>query len=323
MSASRLAGLDGLRGVAALCILVFHATPGLLGSFRGNAYLAVDLFFMLSGYVIARTYEARLGDGLSPAAFLTIRYRRLWPTMFIGGLMGLPWFFITFDSSHWWIAIANLLLIPTFLFNRVYVLNAPAWSIFFELVANMLHAVILRRVSTGCLIIAAIAAASFLAFVGSRSTLDIGSQPSLAIFAIFRVMLSYMIGVILWRRWKDKPPYNVPPALAFAAMPLLLGAGTLLGHDYWLTGMIYIILVCPLMIAGGLRLSGVQPFARLIGDMSFPLYAFHANIFLSVELAGLNVPWGIALSLAAAYLFTRLERKAAGRPLPASIAAPI
>src|SRR3954471_17744990 len=112
MREKRLAGLDGLRGIAAFSILIYHVIPVAAGEWRGNAYLAVDFFFMLSGYVMARTYEARLADGLPPAAFIAARFRRLWPTMFVAGMLGLPGFFIVYGVDQLPCALAGLLLVP-------------------------------------------------------------------------------------------------------------------------------------------------------------------------------------------------------------------
>src|SRR5262245_61697811 len=86
---NRLYGLDALRGVAALAVL-FHHYEVIFGSthYFSRAYLAVDVFFMISGYVMARTYEGRLGNSLSAVQFLWIRIKRLWPTMAVGTTIG-------------------------------------------------------------------------------------------------------------------------------------------------------------------------------------------------------------------------------------------
>ena len=87
---SRLSGLDALRGVAAIMVVLLHVNhlAGDAGWFTAG-YLAVDLFFMLSGYVLARTFDRRLESDLSAMDFLVIRLRRLWPVMAVGALLGL------------------------------------------------------------------------------------------------------------------------------------------------------------------------------------------------------------------------------------------
>ncbi len=303
----RLAGLDALRGIAALSILAFHLMPYLAGTWRGNAYLAVDFFFMLSGYVMARTYETRLAGELTPVAFMILRWKRLWPAMFVGGLIGLPWFLITIGEDHLLVALANLLLIPTFALNRLYPLDGPAWSIFFELLANLLHALLLRRLSTPALVLLATGMAVILAIAGSRLTLDVGGASPTFLLGVPRVLLSYAIGMILWRTWRDRPTLGVSPVFAFLLMPIFFGAATQLDGDSWISGMVFILVGCPLMLAGGLRWTGRSKWAGMAGALSFPLYAFHAPIFATVSLAGIPIGWGIAASLIAAWLFTRLS----------------
>ena len=85
----RLGGLDALRGIAALVVFAHHLL-GLYGIVIGKlaAELSVDLFFMLSGFVLARTYEVRFDRELSPKAFVVARYTRLWGPVTIGAMIG-------------------------------------------------------------------------------------------------------------------------------------------------------------------------------------------------------------------------------------------
>ncbi|RJG54417.1 acyltransferase [Sphingobium terrigena] len=310
MHGQRLTGLDGLRAIAALSVILFHALAWQSGAQRGNAYLAVDFFFMLSGYVMARTYEDKLATSLSPATFLYGRFCRFWPTLFVAGLIGLPWFLVSFGVDQWGIAALNLLLIPTFQFVRLYPLNSPAWSILLELFANLLHTLVLRRLSTTTLVITVIAMAPLLAMSVSRISFDIGAMTAAFLPALMRVTFSYMIGIILWRWWRDRPSIAVPPALAFLIMPLFFSVATWFDVDSWQSGFLFILVACPLMLAGGLRWSGPahEPTARAMtwgGAMSFPVYALHTPICMTVTMAGWPVAWGILPTFAAAYLFTR------------------
>src|SRR5580698_5736841 len=84
--------LDGIRGAAALMVLMRHAGFyfGGLGLYlsKGESYLAVDLFFVLSGFVISEAYDGRLVEGLSPLEFMKIRVIRLYPLYLLGLLIG-------------------------------------------------------------------------------------------------------------------------------------------------------------------------------------------------------------------------------------------
>jgi hypothetical protein len=80
--------LHGIRGVAALCIVALHS-PRLFGPMPGFLGLAVDLFFALSGFVLAHAYEDRFRQGMTPLAFLRQRWVRLYPLYAVGLLLGI------------------------------------------------------------------------------------------------------------------------------------------------------------------------------------------------------------------------------------------
>ncbi|MCB2057920.1 MAG: acyltransferase [Novosphingobium sp.] len=82
---ARLSQLDGLRGIAALAIMLFHlaAVFHTSGPFvRG--YLFVDLFFLLSGFVLAVSTERKLASGIGALEFAASRFVRLWPLVAVG-----------------------------------------------------------------------------------------------------------------------------------------------------------------------------------------------------------------------------------------------
>ena len=90
----RLHGIDALRGIAALCVVGLHA-HGVFGGYPNwfaKGYLGVDFFLMLSGFMMARVNEPRLAAGLSPLVLMRARYRRMWGTVALGSLIGIPFF---------------------------------------------------------------------------------------------------------------------------------------------------------------------------------------------------------------------------------------
>jgi len=104
----RLHGLDALRGIAALVVLAFHI--GLIYGLEPiflNGWLAVDFFFALSGYVLARTYEGRLHKTIGAWQFSKKRFFRFWPVVLFGGAIGAPWILASNDPID---AIAILAL---------------------------------------------------------------------------------------------------------------------------------------------------------------------------------------------------------------------
>src|SRR3569623_1992281 len=131
----RLYGLDALRGVAALCVLAFHV-HSVFGGFWpfSRGYLAVDFFFMLSGFVMARTYEVRFRQ-LTTAEFFILRFRRVWGTMAVGTLLGAG-FYLLIGASWQLLALDmafGLFFVPLLHIGQPYHLNRAEWTKFFEL----------------------------------------------------------------------------------------------------------------------------------------------------------------------------------------------
>lgn len=320
--AERLLGLDMLRGVAALCVVALHLQwinadhPRIFA----KGFLAVDLFFMLSGYVMARTYEDRMASGLSPLSFFVTRYRRLWPIMAIGGAIGLPRLFLVApDTTSFAIAAGfNLLLLPIPAKDLAFPLNFPAWSIFFELSVNLIHGLVLWRLGVRWLAVLVAAIIPLTAWAAFHAgTLDLGARTDDYFIALARAMLSYLIGIVLYRGWRDAPSLRVPPLLAFAAMPVLFASSWLFGVNDWRVDLGFIVVVCPLLIAGGLRFrstagGALSSAAAAFGALSFPLYAVHLPVIQGMNMLGFgSVGGGIAALTAGAGL--TLVAKFAGR----------
>jgi peptidoglycan/LPS O-acetylase OafA/YrhL len=86
----QFATLDGLRGVAAIAVTSLHFRFELGKFLLPHSYLAVDFFFVLSGFVLAYAYEDRLSEGMKPIQFLRLRVIRLYPLYLIGTLIVRP-----------------------------------------------------------------------------------------------------------------------------------------------------------------------------------------------------------------------------------------
>lgn len=165
--------LDGLRGVAALLVVWYHVFEGY--QFAGNkpvidfinhGYLAVDFFFMLSGFVIGYAYDDRWGKSLTTSKFFRRRLIRLHPMVMMGALIGAISFLLTgmerWDSSHSTLLLTLIALICSWLMipalpgmprevrgnGEMFPLNGPCWSLFFEYIGNILYALIIHRLST-------------------------------------------------------------------------------------------------------------------------------------------------------------------------------
>jgi len=301
MARGRLSGLDSLRGIAAVVVLTYHVLAG----YGTNGFLAVDFFFMLSGYVMARTYEHRLGEPGAGGRFVMARIERLWPPMVLASLVGLPWLWWHVPDRALHVAIANLLLLPTPTPDDIYLLNPPAWSILFELIANGVHAAILWRLSNRQLVGLLAVLVPLLTWFAFAYTMHMVTPDHLFTRGMVRLLCPYVIGVLLYRCWRDEPPLRVPPAVSWALLPAFFIGGNWLWGSVWLPDLLFVLVLCPLAIAGGLTM----PASRLgswLGAISFPLYAIHGPLLMLMREFGWSLPVQFVFALGGGIAFTSL-----------------
>lgn len=304
-----------------MCVVLFHLWPQLMV----NGYLAVDLFFMISGYVMARTFEPGFAAGLSPGQFLRARYLRLWPTMALGGLLLLPFFLHTYGPALLPVAVANLLMVPVPMLGIAFLLNSPAWSIFFELLANWLHGAVLWRMTVARLAILVAAMAAVLALVAALwlQSLEVGMLTNGFWAGVPRVLMGYSAGILMWRLWRDCPPLAVPPVAALAVLPLYLLANGLQGGSRWPVDLLFVLVGGPIALAGALRFSAVPRWLAWLGAISFPLYAVHFAAIAATHALGLSNIAAVVAALAAASAVAAIEpalRRAFTANRPAAMA---
>jgi peptidoglycan/LPS O-acetylase OafA/YrhL len=282
----RLPGLDAIRGVAELVVVFMHNSTGLQGG-----HLAVDLFFMLSGFVMARSYEDQLKSGqLRPAAFMKLRVKRLWPTMAVGAVIG---FAAALASSGLspailWALVCALLLVPAST-TAPYVLNLPAWSIFYELLANAAHAGTLARVSVRGLLAVVLVAAGVvvvsLATIGFPRILPITTTMMQAL-VIARLAVSYGIGVVLYRVVGDSSPVRLPFAFGVIALPAYVALVAVYPFPGWQLPFIFV--VAPMMLLSGLDQQAPAGIWTILGAISLPLYAVHMPVMQVLATLGIG-----------------------------------
>lgn len=329
MRGSKLAGLDGIRGLAALVVLWFHAGTITKGWWPPSSYLCVDLFFLLSGFVVPYAYEARMRAGLSFGRFLEIRLIRLYPLYILGVAISLmPYLYEALVHHHRWVLRDPLdwlfpwalLMIPKpgAVPMHSFLLNPPAWSLFLELAVNIAYALALPRLSNRMLLgVVAVSTAVLAVAAGRYGTGDFGTGGYEMLWAIARVGCPFSIGVLLFRRWSAR---GLPLAGAPAWAPVLLFALLVLVPVP--AGLAWLLV--PLLVAVGGTLivvlaAGLSPrpatvrWAEAGGALSYPLYALHLPLLIVTQqmlaLAGLGaataVPVGMALSLVVAPLAGR------------------
>jgi len=260
----RYLALDGLRGIAAMIVVLHHALPHLAHvELFPAGYLAVDFFFMLSGFVLSAAYEDRFRQGLSPGGFMLIRCKRLLPIMWLGtclgtvaalaaGLQLVPLRFAT-----------QLLFIPIFMGSLpIYVLDSVQWSLLFEFLANYAHSFLLYRLSTKTLVaIAAIATALIVRGTSIHHSLSFGDRGSNFWWGVPRVAASYTTGVIIYRLAPRAP--HVSSAILYAAFPLMIFILGIVPIPRVIVDPIVAILVFPVFLAFGIDARGSADLGRV------------------------------------------------------------
>lgn len=299
--------LDGLRGVAALIVVTFHlAEPlgtGHLDILVNHGYLAVDFFFLLSGFVIGYAYDDRWPT-MTIGTFLKRRLVRLQPLVVLGMTLGALGFYLT-DSPLWplihtvplWKLLLVLLIGYTVLpvplsldirgWQEMHPLNSVGWSLFFEYLANLLYALGIRKFSTTALSVLVGIAALALAHLAITSPAgDVSGGWTLNAeqvrVGLTRMLYPFFAGLLLSRLAK---PTRLKHAFwgCSLLLALLLYMPRLGGAAHpWLNGVyeaVSIILLFPLIVYLGA--SGVLPtqaqrrLCTFLGELSYPLYLVH------------------------------------------------
>ena len=313
----RLPGLEALRCVAAFCVLLLHTRAVFSGQFWfGRGYLGVDFFLMLSGYLMASVQEPRLANGLAPWTFMARRYRRLWPMMAAGGLIGIP---MQYLRSHGlgefaFITAMNMALLPVWGQIFVFPLNIPAWTIFAQIVCEGAHVALLRRMGGYILpVLIALLIMAMVHYGAVFGSFDLGAKPTTLLPGLVRCLLAYAIGMGLARWWRDIPPPPVPPLLALVIMPVVIAASWALHVRGWWFDLAFVLVVCPLMIAGGLRLRRFQRAAGILGQLSFPLFALQMPVLQGMRQMGFTYWSGLFGAIAVGLAGTAIVARWRGR----------
>jgi peptidoglycan/LPS O-acetylase OafA/YrhL len=292
-SARTFVTLDGLRGIAALAVMFWHI-EGIGGSIVSSGYLAVDLFFMLSGFVLAHRYDGRLQSGFGASQFIKMRVIRLYPLYILGcaigafvGLMGLVVQHGTgTDWNAWLFDIAlSILMLPDLVRpdGLVFRFNVPAWSLFYELTINIVFAFALPRLhKAGLFAIVILSGLALIVEAFYFGSLRLTGTMPYFLFASVRAIFGFFTGVLIHRLRTDRllPRWSVHPALPMAitlATMFAPGGGAQLPY----ISILIVMFAYPAVILMGLEREVEGRFGNLmswLGILSFPLYAIHAPV---------------------------------------------
>ena len=314
--------LDGLRGVAALMVIIFHFFE--LYSFGNpskqiinHGYLAVDFFYVLSGFVLGYAYDDRW-DKMSYWDFYKRRLIRLHPMVIAGSLLGMCYFFLgecinspnieSVNPLYFFLTIImSILMIPCPAqmdirgWGETNSFNGPNWTLTYEYIVNILYSLIFRRLHT--IIIGILTLASALLLVNLTCNFDIfnvmneresnkytviggWSLTSCELCVGFtRLFYPYFAGYLVYRlKLKIRIPYSFIICsiilITFLSMPRLEKEGYPIFNGIY--EAIVIILIFPLVIiigAGDTTKNEIlTKICKFIGELSYPIYITHYPI---------------------------------------------
>ena len=312
--------LDGLRGVAAILVLFYHIFEGFSfaevtngdgdGIIRvlNHGHIAVDFFFILSGFVISYAYDDRWKK-MSTWQFFKRRLIRLHPMLVMGAIIGTMAFaFVGFEkwdgttAPMGWVMTAMLLTmfmipaVPGVPYEvrgngEMFPLNGPAWSLFFEYIGNILYALIIRRLSTKMLALFTVIMGCLHAwfFVGNVSGYDmvgVGWTIDEINFwgGLVRMLFPFTMGMLLARTFK---PRKIKGAfwicsimlIALFSVPYIPSAGNISINSLY--EVVCIATIFPFIVwvgACGISSGKTAKINRQLGDISYPLYIVHYPI---------------------------------------------
>lgn len=332
--------LDGLRGVAALMVIWYHVFEGF--AFASNSaietlnhgYLAVDFFFILSGFVIGYAYDDRWGKSLTMKDFFKRRLIRLHPMVIMGAVLGAITFCIQgsvqWDGTHVAISMIMLSLLCTIFFipampgvgyevrgnGEMFPLNGPCWSLFFEYIGNILYALFIRRLSNKALtvfvVLLGVALAAFAVFnVSTYGNIGVGWTLDGVNFlgGSLRMLFPFSLGMLMSRNFK---PMKVKGAFWICAIALiaLFSVLYLEGLEPLCMNGVYeafcVIVAFPIILwigaSGTTTDKQSTKICKFLGDISYPVYVIHYPLMylfyawlIENQLYTLGETWHVAL----------------------------
>ncbi|HEY3638942.1 MAG TPA: acyltransferase [Rhizomicrobium sp.] len=331
----RFLALDGLRGVCALSILLYHCM-GMFhkGSFFQHGYLAVDVFFILSGFVISLTYEDRLRDGGS-RAFLWARARRLLPTYWLGAGFSVAVFlwmahagYVAAGYAPWmiWIfvPVTTFLLIPDYITpdGVLYpAMDSVAWSLFVEWFAYFAYAAGAHRWKTWGIIVLAATGWAVMTIAGyhTGSGWCAGAhRPTLFNCGLLRCASGFLAGMAIYRVHRNAWFLKLPAIATELLLGLWLFIAVIPTPHATPTLDAFLVIVCaPLLVCLLIRSDARAPaYCKQLGELSYPLYVSHSGIILLAIFTPVFGFWRgpnpvngiavVALSLALAWVIARI-----------------
>lgn len=282
------------------------AQGGAITTFN-HGYLAVDFFFMLSGFVISYAYDDRWSKGLTIGNFFKRRLIRLHPMVVMGAIIGTLSFLLG-GSLKWdgqttslgWVMLAmfmGMCLIPAYPGagydvrgnGEMYSLNGPTWSLFFEYIGNIVYALIIRKLSGRGLAILTILLGIGLGWfavtdVSGYGMIGVGWTLDTINFlgGLVRMLFPFTMGMLLARNFraiKVKGIFWIAIAALFAlfSVPYIPACGEIClnGAFEFLCILVFFPTIIWLGASGATSHKISTGTCNFLGAISYPLYVVH------------------------------------------------
>jgi peptidoglycan/LPS O-acetylase OafA/YrhL len=294
----RFVVLDGLRGLAAIVIVVDHVPNETLSFLLPHRTMAVDFFFVLSGFVLTHAYGSRLSDEggarLGALTFLRIRLARFWPMMVAALALVTSLYLIKEVGSNiatpaykWIGSLAfGLTFLPTpvplAVYPNPFPLIVAEHTMFFELVANLVFALLAARLTQSILAGWLIGSGGLLIWAGTHyGTLDLGFDWLGFEGGFPRVLYSFFAGVAIYRIWSRSPSAPALPSWVALVLLLLVFAMPARGQLFAPFEIVTALLIFPALVffAAGAPARGLA--ARIFlyaGALSYGFYLLHGSV---------------------------------------------
>lgn len=295
--------LDGLRGVAAIAVALYHGAS-IFGTYLPGGYLAVDFFFMLSAFVMHHAYGRKLDQGITAVRFMEMRVVRLYPVYLLGTVIAVVLAILTHKLTAG-LALASMFGVtglpfppPAFGYT-MYPANGPAWSLFYELLANLVMVLAWRHLTNRVLIVSALVGLAGLAICAAfYSSMDHGLRWTDAPMALARVLFGFACGLLIYRLIGR---FRTPAWVGYALPVILVGLMLLPATNRWIVDLPVVVIVFPALLFLGASVPGergvVPRLWAILGLASYPLYMIHRPILRAMEASFPNFDGPVAAAV--------------------------
>lgn len=305
--------LDGLRGVAALLVMWYHVHEGFAFAGGGmietlnHGYLAVDFFFILSGFVIGYAYDDRWGKSLTLGNFFKRRLIRLHPMVILGAVVGAVTFClqgrVQWDGTQISLSLTMLALLCTMFFipalpgtspevrgnGEIFPLNGPCWSLFFEYIGNILYALFIRRFSNrGLALWVGLLGIAWISFAlldpSGYGNMGVGwTFDGVNFFGgLIRMLFPFSMGMLLSRNFR---PVKVRGAfwicalalVALFSVPYIEGKVPVCLNGIYEAFCVAVAFPALVWLGASGQTTDVRStrICKFLGDISYPVYVVH------------------------------------------------